>query len=32
MGKLFDEGRIIAAANAYQNATQHHLKHPKLDR
>jgi Asp-tRNA(Asn)/Glu-tRNA(Gln) amidotransferase A subunit family amidase len=31
VGKLFDEGKIIAAAKAYQNATDFHLKHPKLE-
>lgn len=30
-GKLFDEGTILAVAKAYQDATGHHLKHPKLD-
>ncbi|MGE5679566.1 MAG: amidase [Bacillota bacterium] len=28
VGRLFDEGRIIAAAKAYQDATDFHLKHP----
>lgn len=31
IGKLFDEGTIIAAAKAYQDATEHHKKHPKLN-
>lgn len=31
IGNLFDEGKIIAVANAFQNATEHHKKHPKLD-
>jgi Asp-tRNA(Asn)/Glu-tRNA(Gln) amidotransferase A subunit family amidase len=31
MGKLFDEGTLIAVAKAYQNATDHHLKHPELN-
>ncbi|MDP4176673.1 MAG: amidase family protein, partial [Bacteroidota bacterium] len=31
VGKLFDEGKIIAAAKAYQDATDFHLKHPKLE-
>lgn len=31
MGKLFEEGKIIAAANAYQNATDFHKKHPSLN-
>ncbi|UCH64432.1 MAG: amidase [Ignavibacterium sp.] len=30
MGKLFDEGTLIAVAKAYQDATDHHLKHPDL--
>ncbi len=30
-GKLFDEGTILAVAKAYQDATEHHLKRPKLD-
>jgi Asp-tRNA(Asn)/Glu-tRNA(Gln) amidotransferase A subunit family amidase len=28
IGKLFDEGRLIAFAKKYQDATGHHLKHP----
>jgi Asp-tRNA(Asn)/Glu-tRNA(Gln) amidotransferase A subunit family amidase len=31
VGKLFDEGKLIAAAKAYQDATDHHKKHPKLN-
>ncbi|MBS3946533.1 MAG: hypothetical protein KGZ42_13600 [Melioribacter sp.] len=31
IGKLFDEGTIIAVAKAYQDATDHHKKHPKLE-
>ncbi|MBM4172075.1 MAG: amidase [Ignavibacteria bacterium] len=31
MGKLFDEGTIIAFAKAYQEDTDHHKNHPKLD-
>jgi Asp-tRNA(Asn)/Glu-tRNA(Gln) amidotransferase A subunit family amidase len=31
MGKLFDEGTIIAVAKAYQDATDHHLRHPDLN-
>lgn len=31
IGKLFDEGTIIAVSKAYQDATEHHKKHPKLD-
>lgn len=29
-GKLYDEGRLLAVAGAYQKATDHHLKYPKL--
>jgi Asp-tRNA(Asn)/Glu-tRNA(Gln) amidotransferase A subunit family amidase len=29
-GKLFDEGKVLAAARAYQDATDFHLKHPAL--
>ncbi|MFC2133071.1 amidase [Bacteroidota bacterium] len=32
MGNLFDEGRIIAAAKAFQDATYHHKKHPKVEK
>ena len=31
IGKLFDEGKIIAFAKAYQDATDFHLKHPSLN-
>jgi len=31
LGGLFDEGKLIAAAKSYQDATEHHQKHPKLD-
>ncbi len=31
MGNLFDEGRLIAVAKAFQEATDHHKKYPKLD-
>lgn len=31
MGKLYDEGTLIAVAKAYQDATDHHLKHPVLN-
>ncbi|MCX6175318.1 MAG: amidase [Ignavibacteriales bacterium] len=31
MGKLFDEGKIIAVAKAFQDATDYHKKHPNLD-
>jgi Asp-tRNA(Asn)/Glu-tRNA(Gln) amidotransferase A subunit family amidase len=30
MGNLFDEGKLIAFAKLYQDATDHHKKHPKL--
>ncbi len=30
MGKLFDEATLLAVAKAYQDATDFHLKHPKL--
>jgi Asp-tRNA(Asn)/Glu-tRNA(Gln) amidotransferase A subunit family amidase len=29
-GRLFDEGRLLALAKAYQDATGFHLRHPKL--
>lgn len=29
-GRLFDEGRLLALARAYQDATGFHLRHPKL--
>ncbi|MHB8931265.1 MAG: amidase, partial [Melioribacteraceae bacterium] len=31
VGRLFDEGKLIAAAKAYQDATDFHRKHPKLN-
>jgi Asp-tRNA(Asn)/Glu-tRNA(Gln) amidotransferase A subunit family amidase len=31
VGNLFDEGKIIAVAKAFQDATDHHKKHPKYD-
>ncbi|MCH7773182.1 MAG: amidase [Bacteroidetes bacterium] len=31
IGNLFDEGTIIAVAKKYQDATDHHLKHPELN-
>jgi Asp-tRNA(Asn)/Glu-tRNA(Gln) amidotransferase A subunit family amidase len=31
IGKLFDEGKIIEVAKAYQDATDFHLKHPEFD-
>jgi len=31
IGKLFDEGTLIAVAKKYQDATDHHLKHPALN-
>jgi Asp-tRNA(Asn)/Glu-tRNA(Gln) amidotransferase A subunit family amidase len=30
IGRLFDEGRLLAFARAYQNATDFHLQHPPL--
>ncbi len=30
-GRLFGEGTLLAVAKKYQDATTHHLKHPKLD-
>ena len=30
IGNIFDEARIIAFAKIYQDATDHHKKHPKL--
>lgn len=30
IGRLFEEGKIISAAKAFQDVTKHHLKHPKL--
>ncbi|MBA4317045.1 MAG: amidase [Flavobacterium sp.] len=31
MGRLFDEGKIIAVAKAFQDATDFHKKHPNLE-
>lgn len=31
IGKLFDEGTIIAVAKAFQDATEFHKKHPSLE-
>ena len=31
MGRLFDEATLLAVAKQYQDATDFHLKHPKLD-
>jgi Asp-tRNA(Asn)/Glu-tRNA(Gln) amidotransferase A subunit family amidase len=31
IGRLFDEGQLLAVAKAYQDATDFHLKHPQLD-
>jgi len=31
IGKLFDEGTLLAFAKAYQDATDYHLKHPQLN-
>jgi len=30
MGKLFGEGKLLQVAKIYQDATDFHLKHPKL--
>jgi Asp-tRNA(Asn)/Glu-tRNA(Gln) amidotransferase A subunit family amidase len=30
IGNLFDEGKVLAAAKTYQDATDFHLKHPPL--
>lgn len=32
MGNLFDEGKLIAVAKAYQDATDFHKKHPDLNK
>jgi Asp-tRNA(Asn)/Glu-tRNA(Gln) amidotransferase A subunit family amidase len=31
IGNLFDEGTLLAVAKCYQDATDFHLKHPRLD-
>ncbi|WP_266367573.1 amidase [Tellurirhabdus rosea] len=31
MGQLFEEGKVLAVAKAYQDATDFHTKHPKLN-
>jgi Asp-tRNA(Asn)/Glu-tRNA(Gln) amidotransferase A subunit family amidase len=31
MGRLFDEGKIIAFAKMFQDATDYHKKHPRMD-
>ncbi len=31
IGKLFDEGKIISVAKSFQDETEYHLKHPKID-
>lgn len=31
VGRLFDEGTLLAVAKKYQDATDFHLKHPKLE-
>ncbi|MCB0753822.1 MAG: amidase, partial [Ignavibacteriae bacterium] len=31
IGKLFDEGKIIAVAKLFQDETEFHLKHPEID-
>jgi Asp-tRNA(Asn)/Glu-tRNA(Gln) amidotransferase A subunit family amidase len=30
IGRLFDEGRLIAFAKLYQDATGYHTKHPEM--
>ncbi len=30
IGQLFEEGKVLAVAKAYQDATEWHKKHPKL--
>jgi Asp-tRNA(Asn)/Glu-tRNA(Gln) amidotransferase A subunit family amidase len=30
-GRLFDEGRLLAIAKAYQDSRTYHLKHPRLE-
>ena len=30
IGRLFDEGKLLAFAKFYQEATTHHKKHPPL--
>ncbi|MBI4810277.1 MAG: amidase, partial [Ignavibacteriales bacterium] len=30
IGRLFDEGKLLAIAKYFQDATEYHLKHPKL--
>jgi Asp-tRNA(Asn)/Glu-tRNA(Gln) amidotransferase A subunit family amidase len=30
VGKLYGEAELLALAKAYQDATDHHLRHPKL--
>jgi len=30
IGRLFDEGRLLAFARIYQEATEHHIKHPPI--
>ncbi|HVV01202.1 MAG TPA: amidase [Verrucomicrobiae bacterium] len=32
LGRLFEEGKVLAVAKAYQDATGWHLKHPPLER
>lgn len=31
IGRLFEEGKLLAAAKKYQDATEFHLKHPRLE-
>jgi Asp-tRNA(Asn)/Glu-tRNA(Gln) amidotransferase A subunit family amidase len=30
MGRLFEEGKVLTVAKAYQDATDFHLKHPPM--
>jgi len=30
IGRLFDEGKLLAFARIYQEATEHHIKHPPI--
>jgi len=30
MGQLYEEGKVLAVAKAYQDATEWHKKHPSL--
>jgi Asp-tRNA(Asn)/Glu-tRNA(Gln) amidotransferase A subunit family amidase len=30
-GQLFEEGKVLEVARAFQEATDHHLQHPELE-